>query len=84
MPKAKIVLNKRGVRELLTSPGALKDVERRARQIAAAAGGETDYRVDSQVGKNRARAAVITDTWRARAAEAKRRTLTKAIDAGRR
>lgn len=57
------------------------DLERRAKNIADAAG--DGHKVDSQIGSNRARAAVITETLDAMRREATDRTLTKAIDAGR-
>jgi hypothetical protein len=77
----RIVLNRRGVRELLRSPEILRDLEQRARRIAAAAG--PGHEVDSQVGPNRARASVRTDTIDAMLGEATDRDLTRAIDAGR-
>lgn len=82
MPLYRIKLNHKGVRALLRSPQVLADLERRARAIAAAAG--PGHRVESGVGRNRARAAVVTETPEARHAEATERNLTRAIDAGRR
>lgn len=70
------------MRQLLRSPETLDELERRAENIAAAAG--PDHRVESQIGPNRGRAAVITDSFEAILAEATSRTLTRAIDAGRR
>lgn len=81
MPKPKIVLNRKGVRELLRSNEVLGDLERRALAIAAAAG--PGFEADSDVGRNRARASVLTETREAMEAEAKDRALTRAIDAGR-
>lgn len=78
---ARVVINKKAVGEILRSPAVLADLEARARRIAAAAG--PGHKVDSEVGTKRARAAVITETTEARRAEAKARTLTRAIDAGR-
>lgn len=74
-------LNRAGVRELLRSPEVKADLEARARRVAARAG--DGMRVESATGRNRARAAVITDTIEARRAEAKHRALTSAIDAAR-
>lgn len=74
-------LNRKGVRELLRSQEVRKDLERRARKVAAKAG--EGHRVDSSIGRNRARASVITETPEARVAEAKRRNLTASLDAGR-
>lgn len=78
----KLVLNKEGVRQLLRSDEMVADLRRRARNIANAAG--PGHRIDVGKGRYRARAAVITDTLEARLAEAHRRSLTSAIDAGRR
>lgn len=81
MAKGRIVLNRKGVRQLLRSPEVLADLDRRAKQIAAAAG--SGMEPSAMVGKGRARASVITATSGAREAEATRRALTRAIDAGR-
>jgi hypothetical protein len=77
----RIVLNRRGVRELLRSPEIQRDLRRRAEAIARVAG--PGHEVDTQVGRNRARAAVITGTFEAAHNEATNRSLTRAIDAGR-
>lgn len=77
----KIVVNRKGVRELLRSPEVQRDLERRADQIASAAG--PGHIVDSERGPNRARASVRTDTIEAMVDEAEHRTLTRALDAGR-
>lgn len=77
----RIVLNRRNIRDLLRSESVRADLERRAENIARAAG--PGHKVDSQVGRNRARAAVITTSAEAMAAEARDRNLTRAIDAGR-
>lgn len=76
-----IVLNRKGIADLLKAPGVLSDLERRAHAIAAQAG--PGMEVDSEIGPHRARAAVITDTPQARHAESSGRALTRAIDAGR-
>lgn len=81
MAEGRIVLNRRGVRQLLRSPEVLADLKHRAEQIAAAAG--PGMEASAMVGKGRARASVITATSEARKAEATRRALTRAIDAGR-
>lgn len=77
----RIVLNRKGVRDLLRSPQVKADLERRAKAIAAAAG--PGHAVDSETGRNRARAAVFTDDPAAMAAEAKNHQLLLSIDAGR-
>lgn len=80
----KVVLIPGAATKLLKSPEVLADLERRANAIAAAAGGSPDYEVDSRLGAERARASVVTATAEAMRDEATSRTLTRAIDAGRR
>lgn len=70
-------LNRLGVRQLLRSTQTETMLHRLADRTAAAAG--PGHRVESEIGKNRARAVVITDSWPARWAEARRRNLTKAL-----
>lgn len=77
----RIDLNRASVKALLRSPEVLAELERRARNIAAAAG--PGHIVDSQIGRNRARAAVITDSFGAMWREARERNLSRSIDAGR-
>lgn len=77
----RIVLNRKGIRELLRSSEVRRDLERRAEAIASAAG--PGHVVDSQIGPNRARASVRTDTIDAMVNEATARTLTRSLDAGR-
>jgi hypothetical protein len=81
MANVRIVLNPRAPREIRTSRKVLADLERRGRAIAAAAG--PGHRVESSIGKNRARVAIITDTTDAALSEATNRSLTRALDAGR-
>lgn len=81
MANVRIVLNRKGVRDLLRSPEVLADLERRGNRIASAAG--AGHRLDSETGPHRARVAIVTDTPEAMIAEATARTLTRAIDAGR-
>ena len=83
MKPVRVKLNRKSVRQILQSEEVRADLERRAQAIADAAGGGEDFEVSSQVGKNRARASVITATYEARRAEAKDRTLSTAIEAGR-
>lgn len=81
MANVRIVLNRRAVRDLLRSREVRKDLEKRGERIADAAG--PGHRVESEIGPNRVRAAVITDTSEAVISEATDRTLTRALDAGR-
>lgn len=77
----RIVVNRKGIRELLRSTEVQRDLQRRAESIAAAAG--PGHAVETEVGPNRARAAVVTDSIDAMVAEATSRNLTRALDAGR-
>lgn len=81
MATVRVELNSSAVKALLRSEDVRAELERRARQIAAAAG--PGHRVEVQTGPNRVRAAVITDDREAMAAEARDRNLTRSLDAGR-
>lgn len=76
-----IKINRRAVRELMRSPEMEQDLARRARAIAAAAG--DGHEIDLWIGRNRVRATVRAETFPARAREARDKSLTRAIDAGR-
>lgn len=82
MATVRVLLNRKNVRALLKSPEIKAELERRAENIARVAG--PGHRVVSEIGRNRARAAVITVTIPAMLAEARDRNLTRALDAGRR
>lgn len=77
----KVKLNRRGMAALLKAPGVLDDLERRANRVATTAG--EGHVVRAEIGRTRARAAVITSTYAAIRAEAADRNLTRAFDAGR-
>lgn len=79
----RIRVNRAGIRKLLTAPEVEADLLRRGQNIARAAGPghEADIDPDSP---NRARVNVRTATPEAMVSEAGSRTLTRAIDAGRR
>lgn len=81
MANVRVVLKRKGMRELLRSPEVLADLERRGNAIAAAAG--PGHQVESETGRNRVRVAVITDTFEAAHAEATTRSLSRSIDAAR-
>lgn len=87
MPPVVIKLNHDGIRDVLRSPGVQAELKRRADAIAAAAnsaaGLDDGFVVDVEVGRNRARAVIVTATADAMVAEATNRTLTKSFDAGR-
>jgi hypothetical protein len=77
----RFVMRRNAPREIRRSREVLRELERRARNIADAAG--PGHEVDSEVNANRARASVRTTTIDAMIAEATSRNLTRAIDAGR-
>ena len=81
MARKKIAIETDEVRDLLRSPEVVADLQRRTRNIAAAAG--PGFTASVVVGRNRARGSVITSTQEARMAEARTRALTRALDAGR-
>lgn len=81
MGHVRIVVNRAAVRELLRSDAVLQNLKQRAERIAKQAG--EGMEVGTFRGQNRVRATVITATIEARLAEARDRTLTRAIDAGR-
>lgn len=68
-------------RQVLKGPGTLAELRRRADRVAALAG--EGMEASSMVGRNRARASVVTATFDARRAEAKTRALSRAFDAAR-
>lgn len=81
MAKVRVLLTRSGPRQLRQLPAVRANMEARARRINQAAGGIMN--VDSAIGRTRARATVAAITPEARRAEATRRALTRAIDAGR-
>ena len=80
--RAEIKLNSKGISQILKHDTTRKAAEQRAKAIARAAG--DGYEASSMIGRNRARAAVITATARARRDDAKRGTLLRSAGAGRR
>lgn len=80
--RSKIELDSAGVRALLQSPEVLADMQRRAENIAAAAGDGVE--ATSWIGFDRAHGRAATVTHEADLAEAQDRVLTRAIEAGRR
>lgn len=79
--KVTVRLHRARVRDLLKSPDVVADLVTRAEAIAAAAGEGCE--VDVSGGKTRARVSVRTATPEAVRAEARDKTLTRAIGAGR-
>jgi arginine/ornithine N-succinyltransferase beta subunit len=81
MSAVKFKLTRGALREIRNSPEVIADLEARAGRIAAAAGEGVEV-LPAEKGRNRARVAVITATFPAILAEAKDRTLTRALSAG--
>lgn len=77
----KITLNRAGVLALLRGPEMQAELKARAGRIAAAAG--EGFEATTSVSATRAHATIRSATFAARAAEARDRALTKALDAGR-
>lgn len=74
-------VNRAGIREMLRSDGVLADLVRRAEAVAAAAStGDLSYSVRSDVGRQRARAAVIAGGARTNAHELAHHDLARLID----
>jgi len=76
-----VEMDSAAVVQLLKSPEMQGVLAERAQTIADAAG--PGHRVETEVGPNRARAAVITDTFEAILDESRNKTLSRAIDAAR-
>lgn len=76
-----LTLNSDAMRDILRSDGVRDDLARRAERVRAHAG--PGMAAEAEIGKERARASVWTDTFEARVAEARDRTLTRSIDAAR-
>lgn len=76
----RLKLNRKAVRDLLKDPDLEKHLLSEAEKIAARAG--EGHVASSMIGKNRARATVITDTFKAMRDEAKHGTLSKAAAGG--
>lgn len=82
MAKIRVELDKKGIRQLLKSQEMQALVNERAKRIAASAG--PGHAVEPDNTGDRARASVVTRSYAAKKAEAKNRTLTRAIQAARR
>lgn len=79
---SRVDVNHEGFRQLLTSPQAQAAVTAAAEDVAAKAGGpDNGFHVKTEVGKNRARAAVVADRQGLRR-ELKNQTLTRAFLTG--
>lgn len=81
----KFVANTNGIAELLRTPEIAADLHARAERVAAAASdGTAEYVVRSEIGRRRARAAVVTGNFEAMLLERREHRLARAIDAARR
>lgn len=76
----KMVLHSKGIRELLMGSKVFKGVDDSVQRVAKAAG--PGFLGTTIVGRNRVHGSVITDTYEARVAEHKHRSLTRAISSG--
>jgi hypothetical protein len=76
----KIVINFTGVTALLRDPSVLALLKSHAEKIAASAG--PGNKVETETGKQRARAAVITESYEAMKAEAQHSALSNAAGSG--
>lgn len=80
----KFKLNQKAFQEIRKHPAVQADLLRRAKNIAAAAGGESKgYLVTELVLENNRSAVSVMATGHARNENRKRHTLIRAIDAGR-
>jgi hypothetical protein len=78
---ARVELNYQGISDLLYSEGVRKDLDRRAKAVAARAGDGMSSEV--QRGRDRYRGAVWTESMHAKRGEAKDHRLLRALDAAR-
>ena len=76
----RLKLNRKTARDLLKDPELEKHLLAEAERIAARAG--DGHVASSMIGRNRARASVITDSFKAMRDEAKNGTLSKAAGGG--
>lgn len=76
MATEKIVINFAGVTALLKDPAVMALLKQHADKIAASAG--PGNKVETEIGKTRARAAVITESYEAMKAEAQHSALSNA------
>lgn len=85
MGKRKVKFNLKAFEELRKSPGVVADLERRAQNVAAAAGGEgMGYKVTELVLEGPRGAVSVMATGHAHFHNRKHHALLRALDAGRR
>lgn len=84
MTRDKLVFNEKALQALRKDPAVIRDLERRARRIAAAAGGESmGYKVTILELEDPRGAVSVMATGHAAAHNRKHNSLMRAIDAGR-
>lgn len=88
MARVQVVLNRRGMAELLNSPGVAHELHRRAERVreSAVSASDVTYEYERSLDvvddhSDRARSRVVADVDYALAREARDRTLGKALDA---
>lgn len=77
----KLKLNNKGFRALRTDPGVKRDLMKRAQRVADAAG--EGFEAHESPSKNRARATVGTQSYKARRKQSKENVLQRSLSAGR-
>lgn len=77
----RVDVNHDAIRDILRSDAVLRELTERAGRIQQAAG--DGHGIHSEIGRNRARVSVFTETIEAMAGEAKDHRLLRALDAGR-
>lgn len=76
--------NRAGIAEIARSAAVVADLRARAERVAAkASSDDAEYHVHTEVGRRRARAAVVTGNFKAMLAEHREHRLASAIDAAR-
>ena len=84
MTRDKLVFNEKALKALRKHPAVIRDLEKRARRIAAAAGGEDmGYKVTVLELEDPRGAVSVMATGRAAGHNRKHNSLMRAIDAGR-
>lgn len=84
MTHDKLVFNEKALKALRKHPAVIRDLEKRARRIAAAAGGEDmGYKVTVLELEDPRGAVSVMATGRAAAHSRKHNSLIRAVDAGR-
>lgn len=79
----RLKVHSEGAKAILESAGVVADLERRGKAVAEAAGGADDFEVRTERRHDRPVVFVRTASIDGMRAEAKDRSLTRAIDAGR-